>query len=144
RRPVWRVPSASGSGRCPVAGHARSRRSSWADDHDTADSAHMLLSQMGYPGRVAYDAHTALALARSYAPQVALIDLAMPGGNGLELPRQLRELPQTKNALLICISGFGREKDRRESRAAGFDHHLLKPINWTELLQLVEQRTGPA
>ena len=65
-------------------------------------------------------------------------DLAMPGGNGLELAQDLRRLPGMNHALLICISGFASAEDRRLSRQAGCDHHLLKPFDWVDLLRLLD------
>jgi len=108
------------------------------DNHDAADSACFILSHMGYPAQVAYDASRALQLARARAPQVVLLDVVMPGGNGLELAQDLRRLPGMNQALLICISGFGSAEARRLSREAGCDHHLLKPFDWVELLGLVD------
>src|SRR5438132_4954962 len=108
------------------------------DNHDAADSTCYILSHMGYPAQVAYDAGRALQLARAHAPQVVLLDLAMPGGNGLELAQDLRRLPEMNHALLICISGFASAEDRRLSREAGCDHHLLKPFDWVDLLRLLD------
>ena len=108
------------------------------DNHDAADTTRFILDHMGYPALVAYDATRALLLARTHGPQVVLVDLVMPGGNGLELARELRRLPEMNQTLLICISGFGSAEDRRLSREAGCDHHLLKPFDWVELLGLVD------
>jgi CheY-like chemotaxis protein len=109
------------------------------DDHDTADSTRFILNHMGYPVLAAYDASAALKLARASSPQVVLLDIEMPGGNGLELAQELRRLPGMEDALLICISGLGTAEDRRLSREAGCAHHLLKPVDWVELLELLEQ-----
>ena len=108
------------------------------DNHDAADTTRFILDHMGYPALVAYDASRALLLARTHGPQVVLVDLVMPGGNGLELARELRRLPETNQTLLICISGFASAEDRRLSREAGCDHHLLKPFDWVDLLRLLE------
>jgi len=108
------------------------------DNHDAADSTCYILSHMGYPSQVAYDAGRALELARAHAPQVVLLDVVMPGGNGLELARELRRLPEMNQTLLICISGFASAEDRRLSRQAGCDHHLLKPFDWVDLLRLLD------
>jgi len=108
------------------------------DNHDAADTTRFILDHMGYPALVAYDATRALLLARTHGPQVVLVDLVMPGGNGLELARELRRLPETNQTLLICISGFASAEDRRLSREAGCDHHLLKPFDWAELLRLID------
>jgi DNA-binding response OmpR family regulator len=109
------------------------------EDHDTADSTRFILNHMGYPVLVAYDASAALKLARANSPQVMLLDITMPGGNGLALAQELRRLPGMEDALLICISGLGTPEDRRLSREAGCAHHLLKPVDWVELLELLEQ-----
>ena len=98
---------------------------------------------MGYAALVAYDASAALKLARVNSPQVVLLDIKMPGGNGLELAQELRRLPEMKDAVLICISGLGTAEDRRLSREAGCDHHLIKPVDWVELLRLLEQTGNP-
>jgi DNA-binding response OmpR family regulator len=108
------------------------------EDHDTADSTRFILNHMGYPVLVAYDASAALKLARANSPQVMLLDIK-PGGNGLALAQELRRLPGMEDALLICISGLGTAEDRRLSREAGCAHHLLKPVDWVELLELLEQ-----
>ena len=108
------------------------------DNHDAADTTRFILDHMGYPALVAYDATRALLLARTHGPQVVLVDLVMPGGNGLELARELRRLPETNQTLLICISGFASAEDRRLSRQAGCDHHLLKPFDWVDLLRLLD------
>jgi DNA-binding response OmpR family regulator len=110
------------------------------DDHDMADLMQLILNRTGFLTLVAYSGSAALVMAPIYVPQVVLLDIAMPGMNGLELARRLRELPQTKQALLICVSGLDTEKDREESSAAGCDYYLLKPVDWRELVRLMEQR----
>lgn len=77
---------------------------------------------------VAYDAASALVLADSFHPDVVLLDIGLPGPSGYELARRLRERPGFRTTLLVAMSGWGREEDRRKSREAGIDHHLVKPI----------------
>jgi signal transduction histidine kinase/CheY-like chemotaxis protein len=104
------------------------------DDHrDSADSLAILLSAQGHDVRTAYDGGSALETARSFRPEVTLQDIGMPDMDGYEVARKLRELPQTQHAALIAMTGFTREEDAREARAAGFDHHLGKPVDFDAL-----------
>jgi len=125
----------------PALSHADRRLGLY--DRDTADTARFILNRMGYAALVEYDASAALKLALVNSPQVVLLDIKMPGGNGLELAQELRRLPEMKDAVLICISGLGTAEDRRLSREAGCDHHLIKPVDWVELLRLLEQTGNP-
>jgi CheY-like chemotaxis protein len=112
------------------------------DDHrDTADSSRMVLEALGYRVvGVAYDGPSALAAARAEPPDVVLLDLAMPGMDGLTLARALRTLPGMAEAFLVCVSGYGRDEDRNSARAAGCDAHLLKPVEFAELERLLAGR----
>jgi CheY-like chemotaxis protein len=112
------------------------------DDRDTADSCGALLSLWGHRSLVAYDAETALATARREKPHVVLLDLGLPHTSGLELARQLRAEPGLGGLLLIAVTGYGREDDRRESEAAGFDHHLLKPVEPELLRRMLVEHTA--
>jgi CheY-like chemotaxis protein len=104
------------------------------DDHrDTVDSLAMLLQSWGHEVWPTYDGPAALAAARAHPPDVVLLDLAMPRLSGNNLAAQLRQLPGMAEALLVCITGLGREEDRRRSREAGRDRHLLKPVDPEEL-----------
>jgi CheY-like chemotaxis protein len=76
----------------------------------------------------------ALAVAREFVPEVAFLDIGMPGMNGYELSEKLGQLPELSGMLRIALTGWGEQNDRDRSRVAGFDHHLLKPCN----LQAVE------
>jgi two-component system CheB/CheR fusion protein len=76
----------------------------------------------------AADGQQALALARGNPPDIAILDLGMPGMNGLELARRIRSEPWGRGLMLIAATGRGGDEDRSQSRAAGFDHHLIKPI----------------
>jgi signal transduction histidine kinase len=103
------------------------------DSRDSADSLALLLSAHGHDVRAAYDGASALEIAQSFKPEVALQDVAMPDMDGYEVARKLRELPQTRHAALIALTGFTREEDTREARSAGFDHHLGKPVDFEAL-----------
>jgi two-component system CheB/CheR fusion protein len=78
--------------------------------------------------RVALDAEEALRLGEAFRPQVVLLDIGLPGMDGYEVARHLRRSAATSRALIIAVSGYGSEADRRRAREAGFDHHVTKPI----------------
>ena len=81
----------------------------------------------------------ALDAALEQQPDAVLLDIGLPGLNGYEVAQRLRSQARTKGTLLIAVSSYGQEEDLRSSRLAGFDHHLIKPINVHELLKLLTQ-----
>src|SRR5262249_36622146 len=99
------------------------------DNRDMADSAAILLRASGHDVRVAYSGKAALEAARAHRPDAVLLDLGLPEIDGYEVARRLRQDPQLKNARLIAVSGYGQETDRQRSREAGFDAHLVKPVD---------------
>ena len=107
------------------------------DNVDAAVTLGMLLESQGYLARVVHDAHQALACAPAFQPQVCLLDIGLPEIDGLELARRLRARPDTAGALLIAITGYGQESDRAQASNAGFDHHLVKPIDTERLFHLI-------
>jgi CheY-like chemotaxis protein len=107
------------------------------DNHDSADSLGLLLRMTGHDVRTAYDGPTALEAARSYRPGVAVVDLGLPRMDGCEVARRLREQPGWDAVLFIALTGYGREEDRRRTREAGFDHHLVKPVEFAALQRLL-------
>ena len=98
----------------------------------------MLLEASGHRVAVEYGAHEALKRAIDIEPEVCLLDIGLPGMDGIELARRLRQLPATSRSLLIATTGYGQENDRKETRAAGFDHHLVKPIDIKQLFSILE------
>ena len=110
------------------------------DLRDSADSLAVLLAAMGHSARSACDGPQALRLADSFRPQVVLLDLGMPGMNGYEVCRRLRELPGGNALTIIAQTGWGQDEDRRRTREAGFDHHVVKPIDMAALIALFPQR----
>lgn len=108
------------------------------DDHDTAESLSLLLGLWGHEVRRAYDALQALAEARGFQPEVVLSDLGLPGMDGRELGRQLR-LEGLASAALIALTGYTGEEEHRRSLQAGFDRHLIKPVDLDELQALLEE-----
>jgi PAS domain S-box-containing protein len=99
------------------------------DNRDAADMLSALLGIIGHQTRVANDGIQALAIAPEFGPEVAFLDIGMPGMNGYELAERLRQLPATRDTILIALTGWGDANDRLRSKAAGFDHHLIKPTS---------------
>lgn len=110
------------------------------DNVDAADTLRQLLVLRGHHVRVAYNAVDALQSAQAHAPEVGLVDLGMPGMDGLTLATQLRTDPRTAGMQLIAITGWGQDEDRRRALAAGFDAHVTKPADLGVLLTLMETR----
>jgi CheY-like chemotaxis protein len=107
------------------------------DNVDAADSLAMLVRLAGQEVRVAYDGPTALLIAEAFRPQVVFLDIGMPGMDGYAVARRLREDPELMPAVLVAMTGWGQEEDRRRSLQAGFDHHLVKPAEPAELEQML-------
>jgi CheY-like chemotaxis protein len=92
----------------------------------------------GYEVRTAHDGPAALDTARAFRPHVVLLDVGLPGMDGYELARRLRA-EGLAGDLLVSVTGYGQEEDRRRAEEAGFDHHLTKPVDPETLLRLVSQ-----
>jgi CheY-like chemotaxis protein len=117
-----------------------SRRVLIADDNeDAAETLAMLLRLEGHEVVVADGGEAAIRLAEEHRPEVALLDIGMPGVSGYEVARHIRARPDGAHVLLVAVTGWGLEKDRDASRAAGFDHHLVKPAQPVAVLQLLAQ-----
>jgi signal transduction histidine kinase len=120
------------------ASSARSRRVLIADDNvDFALSLEAILTASGHDARVAHDGVTAFDIAARFAPEVAFLDIGLPGQNGYDLARSLRQLPQTMNCRLIAVTGWGQDDDRRRSQDAGFELHLVKPVEPQQIIDIV-------
>jgi CheY-like chemotaxis protein len=114
------------------------------DNRDAADSLARLLQAWGYRTWVAYDGPQALAAAATHRPRVVLLDIGLGGMTGYDVARQLRADDGQAGVRLIALTGFGQEEDRRRSKEAGFDAHVVKPVDPEELQQLLAQATQPA
>jgi CheY-like chemotaxis protein len=108
------------------------------DNPDIADTTATMLAIAGHTVRCARDGAQAIAEAQSFAPEVVLLDVGLPELDGYQVARRLRQLPQTRHALIIGLTGYGMPADRQRGREAGFDHHLLKPADPAELRTLIE------
>jgi CheY-like chemotaxis protein len=142
-----RLPYQRGTGFTPLGRRAedrslavpRCRRVLVVDDKvDAAASTAMVLRMEGHDVRVAHDGPAALWEAQSDPPDVVLVDIAMPGMDGYEVARRLRQLPGMEQVLLVAVTGYGQPHDRHRSREAGFDQHLVKPVEPEVLLQLLK------
>jgi CheY-like chemotaxis protein len=107
------------------------------DNGDAAEMLAMLLRLKGHEVRTAYDGPAALVAVRAQPPDVVLCDIGMPGMDGLEVARRLRQDLGLKQALLVALTGYGGEEDRRRSREAGFNAHLVKPADVRALERLL-------
>lgn len=105
----------------------------------SADTLKVLLELEGYVVRVANDGAAALEVAREFAPDVLILDIGLPGMDGFEVARQLRSRPESRDALLIALTGYGEAESRLKSQSAGFDHHVVKPADIDYLLSIVCQ-----
>jgi two-component system, sensor histidine kinase len=94
---------------------------------------------MGHEVRVAYTGPEAVAMAAEWPPEVTISDIGLPGFDGFEVARRLR-CQLGKGPLLVALTGYGRDEDRRQSREAGFDHHLVKPADPAELQRMLTEK----
>jgi PAS domain S-box-containing protein len=107
------------------------------DNVDAAEAMSMLLTIIGHTTRVAHDGPEALEAVRSYAPDVVLLDLGLPGMTGFEVCQKIRAMDGTKAPLVVALTGWGQDSDRKKSRESGFDHHLVKPVDYDALADLL-------
>ena len=107
------------------------------DNRDAADSLAMLLRTSGNDIRTAYDGAEAVQLANDFEPEVVLLDIGLPNMDGHEVAQRIRQEPWARRTCLIAVTGWSDEADRARSRAAGFDHHLVKPLDTSHLAQLL-------
>lgn len=103
------------------------------DNVDSAETLGLLLRLGGHDVRTAYDGQSALELARANRPEIVMLDIGMPGMDGLEVARRLRDDIGLKDVLLIAMTGYGQDEDRQQTEGAGFNSHLVKPIDLEHL-----------
>jgi CheY-like chemotaxis protein len=99
----------------------------------------MMLRLRGNDTRTAYDGEEAVVTVEEFRPDVVILDIGLPGLNGYEACRRIREQPWGKNTVLIAVTGWGQEEDRRRSHKAGFDNHMVKPIDPKALMRLLAE-----
>ena len=109
------------------------------DNVDAAETLQMVVSQLGHEVQAAHDGVAALDAVRSRRPDVVLLDISMPGMDGLEVARALRAEPALRQVRVVALTGFGQQEDRRRSLAAGCDAHLVKPVSPEDLRRVLER-----
>jgi signal transduction histidine kinase/DNA-binding response OmpR family regulator len=124
------VPADAGGADSAQAGSPGCRVLVVDDNVDAADSLAMLLRLGGCEVRLAHSGADAVEAAPVFRPQLVILDIGLPGMDGYEVARRLRADPVTRGAALVAVTGYGREEDRALSREAGFDHHLVKPVDF--------------
>ena len=103
------------------------------DNADSAESLSLLLELLGYEVRTAHDGEQALEEADRFRPDLVLMDIGMPRMDGYEAARRLRQAAWAADVRLVALTGWGQDEDRRRSEEAGFDDHLIKPVDPTAL-----------
>jgi CheY-like chemotaxis protein len=93
--------------------------------------------------RIAYDGAEALATAREFGPDIAFVDIGMPKVHGYEVARRMRSESATSACVLVAVTGWGQENDRKRAREAGFDRHLVKPVDPAEIESILESYQRP-
>jgi DNA-binding response OmpR family regulator len=111
------------------------------DNRDAADTMGLFFQSHGYDVRVAYDGDDAIREADDFRPEIALLDIGLPGKDGYEIARHMRS-EQADDVLLIAVTGYASPDDVARAKAAGFDCHFGKPANLTALLSRIEGRVG--
>jgi CheY-like chemotaxis protein len=145
---IVRLPTVSTSGEAPPvereapASAPVSRRVLVVDDNvDAAESLAMVLRFAGHDTRQAHDGVQAMKVAEQFRPDVVLLDIGLPIMNGYEACRRLRQEPWSRSMLLVALTGWGQEEDREQSRDAGFDVHMVKPVDHEALLSVIARST---
>jgi CheY-like chemotaxis protein len=108
------------------------------DNEDAASSLAMMLKIMGNEVRTAHDGEEGIAAAAAFRPDMIILDIGMPRLNGFDACRRIREQPWGRGIFIVALTGWGQEDDKRRSHEAGFDHHLVKPVEPAALEELLK------
>ena len=145
RLPALEEPAARKSGprgTLPRVARQSSRVLVVDDNIDNARGLSRLLKLLGHDVQVAHDGQAAVEVARAHRPEIVLLDIGLPGMDGYEVARRLRTEECCQDALIIAVSGYGQPEDLRRSKEAGFDHHLVKPVDYDALMTLFAPRSS--
>jgi CheY-like chemotaxis protein/two-component sensor histidine kinase len=138
RLPIVTEPRVAAQPAPPPMAAAERRRILVVDDNrDAASSLAMLLELDGHSVVTAHDGGSAFAAAEAHRPEVALLDIGLPVISGDEVCRRIRQQPWGRGMVLIALTGWGQAEDRSRTREAGFDDHLVKPVNYADLVTLL-------
>lgn len=110
------------------------------DNPDIAKVMGVLVEHCGHIARVVNDPQASIVVAREFQPDVALLDIGLPGMSGYELAQHLRQEKGLEGILMVALTGYDQEEDRRQAEASGFDVHLVKPVTIDVLQQVLERR----
>jgi CheY-like chemotaxis protein len=125
----------------PTTDVSRRTRIIIVEDHaDAAEILRVLLDLQGYDVRVAHTGPEGVRLAQEWTPEIVLCDIGLPGLDGYGVASALRQNPTTARVLLIAVTAYGSDADRRRCREVGFDQHLVKPVDPALLLELLRTR----
>ena len=109
---------------------------------DLAQGLAKLLQILGHQVQVAHDGPSGLDTARRSNPEIIILDIGLPGMDGYQVAAHIREEEATKGVVMIAITGYGQDEDRRRAKEAGFDHHLVKPIASQVLIEIIQGSRG--
>jgi CheY-like chemotaxis protein/two-component sensor histidine kinase len=128
----------------PIAAAVRRGRVLVVDDNvDAAVTLADAVSMDGHEVRVAHEGEGALEMARAFSPDVVLLDIGLPGMDGYEVARKMRQMEQTREAFIVALTGFGQRSDRDRALREGFDEHLVKPAELDSVQEVLRRRLGP-
>jgi CheY-like chemotaxis protein len=102
----------------------------------------MVLQTMGHTTRLAHDGEAALVCAREFVPDVVLLDIGLPIADGYQIAKWMREDPLLSNVMLIALTGYGQDADKHRSEQAGFNYHLVKPVDLAKIEDLLTRASG--
>ncbi len=137
-------PRVEGSSPRAVEGRPAARVLVVDDNVDLARGLTRLVEMLGHAVATAYDGPEAIATARRFRPDVVLLDIGLPGMDGYEVAARLRLEECCRESRIVAVTGYGHEEDRRRSREAGFDFHVVKPLDFSTLADLIAGDPGPA
>lgn len=114
------------------------------DDPDSCEPLSLLLQSKGHETRVATDGAQAISVADEFKPNCVLLDLGLPRMDGYEVARRLRDRPYGSQVVLVALTGWAGRDIRSRAAEAGFDYHIVKPVNWDEVEKIVRRVVRPA